>query len=192
MINKKITISVFSILISLSLMGGATYAYFTDSATSGNNTLATGTLNIDIDQSNGIFENSTTVTNWQPDEDSYVRFDVVNNGTLPVYLRSFATGEWDLPTLDENKVKVILVEYWDGSGWADLLNNPSGINGLVYFSSDGTSTGTMMPLSAGDRQEFRLTVELDSTADNTYQGRTFNSSVTVHARQALTGADWPL
>ena len=192
MINKKITISVFSILISLSLMGGATYAYFTDSATSGNNTLATGTLNIDIDQGSGIFENSTPVTNWQPDEDRYVRFDVVNNGTLPVHLRSFATGEWDIPALDENKVKVILVEYWDGSGWADLVNNPAGINGLVYFSSDGTSTGTMMPLPAGDRQEFRLTVELDSTADNTYQGRTFNSSVTVHARQALTGADWPL
>lgn len=192
MINKKIALSAFSILVSLSLMGGATYAYFTDSEISGNNTLATGTLAIGIDQSSGIYENSTVITNWQPNEQRYVRFDVVNNGTLPVHLRSYATGDWDITSFDENKVKVVLVEYWNGSDWADLVNNSTGINGLVYFSSDGTSNGTMFPLAAGDRQEFRLTVLLDPTTDNTYQGRTFNSSITVHARQALTGADWPM
>lgn len=189
MINKKIAISVFSILISLSLMGGATFAYFTDTATSGQNTLATGTLNVEIDQTAGIFQNTTPVTNWQPGEERQIRFDVTNDGTLPVYLRAAATGDWANTALDENLVKVTLVEFWNGSAWQTLASNPSGLTGFVYYSIGGLDSG-LIELAGADREHFRLTVLLDPSANNSYQGQNFNAIITVQARQATVGATW--
>ncbi len=44
--NSKIALSAISILASLALVGGATFALFSDVATSSDNTFATGTLNL--------------------------------------------------------------------------------------------------------------------------------------------------
>lgn len=182
MITKKIAISLLSIVTALTLTGGATYAFFSDSATSGNNAFATGTLNINIDQSGGIFENSTPITGWQPGEERFVRFDITNDGSLPVILRAAATGTWDIGALDATKVQVVKVEFWNGSAWQQIAAAAEGLTGFVYYSPDGTNLH-LFTLAGGARKEFRLTVKLDESADDAYQGRTFNASITAEARQ---------
>lgn len=179
-----------SIVTALALTTGATFAFFTDSAQSSNNALTTGTLSVALDQSAGIFQNSTTITNWQPGEQRFVRFDAVNDGSLPVNLRSFATGTWNNGTLDPTKVKVVNVEFWNGSGWQSIMSNPLGITGLVYYSPNGLEA-SLFELAASSREEFRLTVELDGSAGNTYQNAIFNATVTVHAKQVTPGSTWP-
>lgn len=191
MINKKIIVSTLSILASLTLMAGATYAFFTDSATSANNQLTTGTLNISVDQSANIFQNSTTISNWQPGEERLVRFDVVNQGSLPVNLRAIAVGDWAINELDENVVKVVKAEYWNGSAWTELTANANGLTGYVYYSQFGTDANLFELQANPEREQFRLTIKLDNSADNTYQGQIFNATVRVEARQTTAGATWP-
>jgi len=48
MFNKKILVSAISIVTALSMMGAATFAYFSDTGTSSNNTFSTGTLDLKL------------------------------------------------------------------------------------------------------------------------------------------------
>ena len=187
--------SLISIVTALSLAGGATYAFFTDTATSTNNTISSGTLDVSITDQNADsdFINETLGTNWAPGESKLVNFDVKNTGSLPVHLRGFASGTWGSSTLDDqNMVKVTKVERWNGTAWETLVTNPSGITGLFYYTSNGTDGGTFFEVAPNERAQFQLTVMLDGTAGSDFEGGTFNSSITVHARQTTSGATWPL
>ena len=192
MFNSKILLSVASIAVAAALLVGATFAYFSDSATSTGNTLTAGTLDIEITDQNSddLFLDEVLVTNWAPGEQKFVNFDVKNFGSLPINLRGFATGTWGIGNsgLDsQNMVKVVQVERWDGSTWANMLANTAGITGYFYWSPDGTNTA-LYTLNAGDRAQLRLTVEFDAGAGNDFQGQTFTASLQANAKQ--TNAPW--
>lgn len=184
--NKRILYSGLTILTTLSFMGAGTFAYFNDQASSQTNTFATGTLNVTVDQDG---QSLTPVTNWAPGETATVLFDVNNVGTLPVYLKAFATGAW-VDGGDASLVKVTTVERWDGAAWQVVMNNPAGITGEVFYSSNGTEAGGLIALPASSTANFRLTLMLDSTADNSYQGKSFEATLTVNAKQTTAGATW--
>jgi predicted ribosomally synthesized peptide with SipW-like signal peptide len=93
MLNKRIATGFMSIAGALAIAGGATFAFFTDTAVSAGNEFTTGTLDVSVTNS-VAFEPSTPITGMQPGDENFVRFDVKNDGTLPVNLRAFATGEW--------------------------------------------------------------------------------------------------
>jgi predicted ribosomally synthesized peptide with SipW-like signal peptide len=166
--------------------GGATVAYFSDSDESGNNTFATGTLAINVDQTTNSY--TTAFTNMAPSDVETVRFDVVNTGSLPVNIRGYAVGSWNTSGLDDTIMKVTKVEYYNG-GWQTLAGDGTyALTGEYYYSDSGTASGTMMELAAGATENFRLTVEFDSSADNSYQGKTYTSQVHVDAKQIA--ASW--
>ncbi len=193
MINKKIVLSALSIVTSLTLMAGATYAYFTDTATSTNNRFQTGTLDIVLTDHNAdtAFVNELFTTTWLPGQDTIVKFDVHNNGTLPVHLRGAATGVWNDAGLAPDMVKVVRVEHWNGSSWVTLKNDPNGISDYFYYTHNGNAGGTYFEILPSGMAQFQLTVRLDPTADNNYQNKTFTSSLSVEARQVTSGATWP-
>lgn len=60
--NTKIALSALSILTALSLMGGATFAYFSDAGTSSANTFSTGTLILKLTDSNETDQDSVTAS----------------------------------------------------------------------------------------------------------------------------------
>src|SRR5690606_3099547 len=103
MINKKIAMSAFSIVTALSLVGGATYAFFTAQAVSTNNTFTTGNVEISITEHNSseLFLNEVLATDWAPGEETLVEFDVRNDGSLPVFLRLAGLGTWNNSELDQ-------------------------------------------------------------------------------------------
>ena len=192
MINKKIALSLLSIASALVIVGGATFAFFSDTKTSTENTFAAGTLEVSITDQNAdtLFESEAIVSNWAPGDQSFVNFDVKNVGSLPVNLRGFATGTWGDSGLDsQDMVKVIQVERWDGSNWVNILSNSSGITGYFYWSPDGTNTA-LYTVDSGDRAQLRLTVEFDPDAGDDFQNQTFTSSLQVEAKQTNDNTSW--
>ena len=183
--------SGISIVASLTLMAGATYAFFTSQANSTGNVFNAGTLTVNILDQNAesAFVNETLASGWKPGDQTLVNFDVKNTGSVPVNFSGFATGTWGVPALDAlNKVRVIKVERWNGASWDTLASNPLGIMGTFYYTSDGTTGGTAFAVNPGDKAQLQLTVEFDPTADNQFQGATFTSQIQVNAKQ--TNAPW--
>lgn len=191
MINTRIALSLMSIVAALAVVGATTFAYFIDSDEGTGNTFATGTLSIDLlnQNTNDPFQGEALITNWAPGETAFVNFDVLNDGTLPVYLRGFATGEWIPNSLDASLVKVTKVERWNGSGWEKLGEDENGLTGEFYYSTDGTES-SLIALEPNQRAQIQLTVVLDGSAGNEYQGKEFVSSLFVQAKQTTEGATW--
>ena len=83
--NALIT-SIISILLCVSMLVGATFAWFTDEVVTGMNTIAAGNLDIEL-YANGKQVNSETklfddVTLWEPGVVTYENLEIKNVGTL--------------------------------------------------------------------------------------------------------------
>lgn len=192
MLNKRIATGLMSIAGAFAIAGGATFAYFTDTETSTGNTFATGTLNISlVDQNkNSEFSAESIIKGWAPGEDAEVNFDVRNTGSLPVHIRGNAFGTWGEEVLDNaNVVKVTKVERWNGSAWETLRSNSNGIVGDFYYSPNGGNANHYV-VEPNSRAQLRLTVKLDGSANNDFQGKTFTSTLQVEAKQTTNGATW--
>ncbi|SFA99693.1 spore coat-associated protein N [Lentibacillus halodurans] len=77
-IKKQLGMGVMSAALGLSLIGGGTYAYFSDSETT-NNTFAAGTLDLAVEPTQVI-----DVDNIQPGESMTRDFELQNNGSLAI------------------------------------------------------------------------------------------------------------
>lgn len=186
--TKRIIFSLLMIGIAVAAVTGATIAYFTDVATSTGNTLTAGTLNIEFE--GGYLP--VNITNMQPGEEKLIRFDVRNTGSLDAFIAAYATGSWNLQdSLDNNLMQVSKVEYWNegSTSWVPI-KTADPITGIVYYSPDGSETA-LYTLAASQTEQFQLTVKLDETADNAYQGKTYTATINVGAKQTTPGATWP-
>lgn len=80
---------MLSVVTALAMAGGATYAFFSDVATSSNNTFSTGTLSMQVRDNNqgftdAISESFASPSNWVPGE-AYTDFVCFqNNGTVNI------------------------------------------------------------------------------------------------------------
>ncbi|WP_257350450.1 CalY family protein [Pseudalkalibacillus decolorationis] len=77
-IKKKLGMGVASAALGLALVGGGTYAYFSDTATS-TNTFAAGTLDLSVDPQEII-----NVDNIKPGDTMLRSFELVNGGSLDI------------------------------------------------------------------------------------------------------------
>ncbi|MBS4208689.1 CalY family protein [Bacillus sp. FJAT-50079] len=77
-IKKQLSMGLMSAVLGISLIGGGTYAYFSDSEVT-NNTFAAGTLDLSVNPTQLI-----NVNNIKPG-DSFLRdFELINNGSLDI------------------------------------------------------------------------------------------------------------
>src|SRR3989338_7492546 len=87
--NRKIMFSLISIAATGILVAGATFAFFSDSATSTNNTFASGTLNLLLDDADettpaASVTGSITASNFAPGQSVNGFISLHNPGTLPI------------------------------------------------------------------------------------------------------------
>ncbi len=127
---KKVYLSILAIVATLSLVGGATYALFSNEATSGPNTFATGNADLKLrhNPTQG-WADSYGGSNWDnlyPGwEDSYNVY-LKNNSSSPITLRAFpriesVSGNWML--LDNIYLQFL---YADGTPALNSNSNPCG------------------------------------------------------------------
>jgi spore coat-associated protein N len=77
--TKKVSQGVMSAALGLSLIGGGTFAYFSD-AVETQNTFAAGTLDLSVNPNAVI-----NIDNIKPGDEIYREFTLENNGTLDIY-----------------------------------------------------------------------------------------------------------
>ena len=188
--------SAFILVAALAIVGGGTYSYFSTTDSSVGNTIATGTLAIDLQNQNSDVANSFAfhVTDLLPGGTALVNFDVKNNSATGVELRGAAFGAWvGVSSPNNNLMSVVKVERWNGSSWATLLGDGvTPITGMFYDSNNGQDApaGTLFTVPAGGKDQFQLTVKLDPSTGDKYQGKTYDASVKVQARQ-VGASTWP-
>ncbi|WP_416729827.1 TasA family protein [Fictibacillus sp. JL2B1089] len=85
-LKKKLGLGVASAALGLSLVGGGTYAYFSDTEVT-NNTFAAGTLDLSVDPTTII-----NVNNLKPGDTMLRSFELKNGGTLDIKNVSLLTN----------------------------------------------------------------------------------------------------
>lgn len=90
--RRALLLSIFSLLLSVSMLVGTTFAWFTDSVTSTNNIIKSGTLDVElyyqvegqsdwtkVDADTNVFRQDTL---WEPGYTEVVKLKIINEGNL--------------------------------------------------------------------------------------------------------------
>lgn len=190
--NRKIAMSALSILGALTIMGGATFAAFGDTATATANTFATGIAALKISQDNSgpvSFLDTIPGPNFAgiiPGQTKNFDFWLKNESDTAITLNLTADvnaiSPLDDPTQDIDNV---LLVSWncDTDLDNDLGNNtPSAeFSPRDWLNGGNASVGS---LNTGQQMFCRMSGRLPSTADNTVAGETVAFDVIYDATQA--------
>ena len=99
--KRALMMSALSLMLSVAMLLGTTYAWFTDSVTSGTNQIVAGNLDIEVEyknQVNGKWENlqdSASVFSqglWEPGHTEFVTLKITNKGTLALIYKTLVTS----------------------------------------------------------------------------------------------------
>ncbi len=192
--------SVLALLLCVSMLVGTTFAWFTDSVTSAGNKIQAGTLDVDLFMWNGTAETDRVeITNesdpifdiaakaqnsaktlWEPGKTQVVYLSIKNNGTLDLKYKvalnvKDADAEQNLYEVMKyaikNDAKHGTVDTWDGTNANSVV---PGIN---------TTQANDVALGAGQEHFFALSVHMEESAGNKYQGGQVDFDIKVLAAQ---------
>ena len=175
--------SVMAMVLCLAMLVGATFAWFTDTASTGVNKIQSGNLDIEIQDKDG-----KPVTNlnwvaadgraqeailWEPGcTYELTPFQIVNNGNLALKYKIVVTGLEG----DSGLLKVITFTYKTADGATFDIHQEGH---LTAKGTDKASTGLIT-----------LTGKMDTAAGNDYMGKELkNITITVTATQDTVESD---
>lgn len=190
-LKKKLGMGIATAVLGLGLVGGGTFAYFSDTAVS-ENTFAAGTLDLAVNPSVIVDVDNLKPGDWMPST-----FKLENNGTLDIskvligtdYTVSGVEGDDDFG----KHIKVNFLKNKDKSGLLipsnvivsktlyELKNmSPDAVEGL-WFTIFGEDSG----LKAGTTDDFSVQFEfVDNGKDqNDFQGAQLELEWTFTAEQ---------
>ncbi len=180
---KSIIKSLLTITTVLVLSIGVTSAYFTSRATANPIVFPSGTVDIIVTQQVADGDDDL----W-PGSSHIFEFIVQNTGTLPVNLKGYFSGEWSNPELSTDAISFSDFRVLSGGNW-----HPMPVGGLMIGQETeliDTFTGSNV-LASGEHKVYRITMGLDETAGDEYQGEHLTLGLHVAAKQINDGADWP-
>ena len=206
--TKKLLLhSALSLILCISVLIGTTFAWFTDSVTSGSNIIKSGNLDIEMywtedpaegwhnvedDQYKTIF----SYDNWEPGYTEVKYIKLVNNGSLALNYQLAITPEAEVGKLAE----VIQVYYENGEAQLSDRDDVTNMNSLGFLNNvlNGGSVvgGTIMaegqvhPTNPVKETVITLAMNMITTAGNDYQSETAGEfSITAVATQAMHETD---
>lgn len=202
--RRALLTSALALLLCVSMLIGTTFAWFTDSVTSSGNKIQAGKLDIELymwtsatdsveitNESAPIFQiadkaQAGTKTLWEPGKTEVVYFSIKNNGSLDlkyqVALDVLDTdGDQDLYEVMKYAI-VGDAKYGDITVW-DATNARSAQLGINKVQAKNVT------LAAGSEHFFALSVHMDETAGNEYQGGQIDFDLKVLATQLASEFD---
>ncbi len=214
--RRAMLASVLSLLLCVSMLVGSTFAWFTDSVTSGNNKIIAGNLDIDVLYANSPDGTYTTIENkndifvapvgatkglWEPGHTEVAYLKVVNNGTLAAKYKFLVEPVNEVIGKNANGQDIKL---------SDILmfaaTEPSETAGATYTRETAQTVAAASSqkllnyctvdqvLEAGETAYIALVVYMPETVGNeaNYRGDvipTINFAVTAVATQAVKESD---
>lgn len=200
--------SFIALMLCLTMLIGATFAWFTDNVTSSGNIIKSGTLDLEMywtdDLGSGVWhdvedEDYNTVfnyDNWEPGYTDVKYIKLVNKGDLALNYKLALTPQNGIGKLAE----VINVYFAEGGVELDTREDLKQLNALGLLSNvvDGrvTANGTLLPASqesplhASDEVVLTLAMSMITSAGNDYQDETSGEfTITALATQASYESD---
>lgn len=189
-LKKKLGMGVASAALGLSLIGGGTFAFFSDKEVS-NNTFAAGTLDLELNPKTIV-----DIDNLKPGDSVKKEFLLKNNGSLAIKDVKLATKYSVIDSKGDNNgedlakhIKVKFIWNWDKSSepvyettLADLQNLDPDVVAKDVFAPEWAEEGG---LKAGSEDYLWVQFEfVDNKADqNIFQGDKLNLEWTFNATQ---------
>ena len=176
--KRALLLSALSLLMCVSMLIGSTFAWFTDSVTSGNNKIQAGTLKLDLE----LLEDDGTWTSikdsgkaifdydkWEPGYTDVKVLRVTNEGNLALKWVAKFVSENALSDLADvidvyvnTEVSAYPADRSDLDGWTKV--------GTVADFVNSISETTHGNLEAGSSANLGIALKMQETAGNQYQG----------------------
>ena len=168
--KKALFISTCALLFSMLMMAGSTFAWFTDSVSTGSNKITTGSLKVELLHTNAHVTGEAEVTqntllftdengeaiSWEPGAVAYENFKVENAGKLALNYRlaldlnnANAIKGTNKSLKDVLKVKVVKGRVSDDNVTKEALADTDGFTAV----KDITNGQLNIPKAAGDTSE---------------------------------------
>ena len=193
--KSALLLSFTSLLLCFAMLAGSTFAWFTDTATTGVNQIKSGTLDVGLEMATA-WDNEGNPTDWDNAEGKTLAFKTADNRAAnEIFWEPNCT--YKLPELRiVNKGNLALkykVEITGIKGDAKLneaitwtiVEGVEGTNSNAILDAEGNPTGEYFLLPAGETTA-PLTIEghMDQNAGNEYQNLTIDGiGITVVATQ---------
>lgn len=199
--KRALLMSALALLMCVSMLIGSTFAWFTDSATSGSNKIQAGKLDVELLMWDGdsyenistnkspifgtgsIAQNNNAETLWEPGKTQVAYLAIENKGSLDLKY----TVALDVENVSKDLYKVmeyaITNDAKDGTG----VNSWAGNGKAVTLGKQSVSGN--VALKSGETHYFALSIHMSEAAGNEYQGGEVNFDLTVLATQLASESD---
>lgn len=182
--KNKLLSSIATLCVCFAMLIGSTYAWFTDSASTGVNKIQAGNLDVEI-----VDENDNPVTNveWVTPDDR-PQADILWEPGATYKLKNFYVknaGNLDL------KYKVIISGINGDQKLNEVIDWTIMHNGTeLYDSVNGSYNEFVLPANTKDSYPITVQGEMRDSASNEYQGLSIDGiTITVLARQMNSESD---
>ena len=200
--KKALIASLLSVVVCFSMLVGTTYAWFTDSATSANNMIQTGNLDVEMFWADGTqavpaadstdwIDASTTAIfdydNWEPGYVQVRHIKIANTGSLALKYKVLIVADGEVSALAD----VIDVYYADPAVQVADRTALSDDNKLCTLSEalanlDASGNGTLEAYTA---DTITIALKMQETAGNEYKNMEIGSSFTIKVLATQTTSE---
>ena len=178
--KRALLTSVMALVMCVVMLVGTTFAWFTDTASTGVNKIQAGNLDVAL-------EMSTDGTNWESAEGKTLTFKTQDNRAADQIL--WEPGcTYELPKLRVvNNGNLALKYKIQITG----IQGNAKLNEVIDWTINGITLGnTFTSLAVGAKSEFTIKGHMQETAGNDYQGLSINGiGITVYATQDTVEKD---
>ncbi len=191
--KRALLLSSLSLLLCVSMLVGTTFAWFTDTASTGVNTIQAGTLDIAFMMADG--KNEDNSTKWVTAEGKTLNFTnadgetdilwepgatfklptvkLVNDGNLALKFNMVVNGVYgDLELADVLDVMISVdgAEAVNAGTLSQFMADADGAAHGVILPADSDDTNLPQDTTIGASAEYTIALKMQETAGNKYQG----------------------
>ena len=172
--KKIIGLSIVAVLI-IGMVGGGTWALFTDEETSTGNSFTAGTVELTLGEGGSI---PFTVGNMAPGDIAVATADVFNDGTLALRYAMTTVVDSDSGASLADQLTCTIT-----AGGGDLYNGS--LSGAFIGDPDPGDQGDDRELGIGGSEILTFTVTMPIDTSDAYQGASCSVNFTFNAEQTI-------